>query len=111
VDSRNQLMEQIQRGLERDRELEHAQKLAKIRAGSEHQGESGADAPIIWLGNERDFASFIIKQFDDGKIQAKSRSNALAQACRYFVRKDGTKIKKMIPRYLLQNYQNKLNSD
>ena len=60
--------------------------------------------PITWEGNKSEFAFAIIRLYDEGKIRAGSRADALKRAALHFVDKDGKSFK---PKSLWQNYRNK----
>jgi hypothetical protein len=82
---------------ERKRELEHARKLVEIRSG-------GADKAITWTGTKFEFADWILSAWEEGNLSAANKTEAMTNACRHFLGKDG---KKMDPRSLLQNHSRK----
>jgi hypothetical protein len=59
---------------------------------------------IVWLGNNRDFGEKILELFRSGLIRAKSDTDALTQAVKHFVDKNGKPYK---ARSTLQNTKNK----
>ncbi len=73
------------------------------RAPARRSRRSGRN-PIIWQGNKSEFASAIIGLFDEKKIRAGSRTDALKKAALHFVDKDGKAFK---PKNLWQNFRNK----
>jgi len=80
------------RELERQREEAHAHKQAKIRAGEE-ASEPQPTKMKIWKGTQREFGDHILKLFASGKIKARSKTNALEQACRKYSLPDGRRMK------------------
>lgn len=58
----------------------------------------------VWRGTDRSFADKILKQFADGDLHAKSAMDALRQASKRYVRKNG---KQFNHRSLWQNIQNR----
>jgi hypothetical protein len=59
---------------------------------------------MTWKGTNREFADWIVRAHDEGKLKATSRTDAMRQAADHFVGKDGKRID---PRSTLQSLKNR----
>jgi hypothetical protein len=65
---------------------------------------AGTSNPISWQGSKIEFAELVLGLYKKGQIKAISNIDALTQAARYFVDRNGKSFK---PRSLWQAIQNK----
>lgn len=79
------------------------QQIAAVITHQLPQERKSEEVPAIeWRGKQRDFARLVRKLYKDGKIAAKSETDAFNIMCAHFVHKG----KQMSARSLRQNLQN-----
>jgi lambda repressor-like predicted transcriptional regulator len=81
--SSNDIWKRLQRNIERQNELDHARRLAAIRAQSH---------ALVWAGSQAELVALVSGWYQSGLIVAASVEDALDKAAIHFVKPDGTLV-------------------